>query len=464
MKRIIKHLLVLCTTLTLAGQLVLPAIAADTPIRIAFIDSGISVKHIDPDHVETGKNYVFPESDTSDRIGHGTAAAGLVLGAEDQGVVGVFPDAVAVPLVVVDTYPSGTVKNGGPAALCKAIYDAVDLFHCQIINISLSTPEDSDALQAAAVYAENKGVVVVTVVGNDGENGRTYYPAAYDTVISVGASDGDAVAAFSQNSPDLLTAGVGLRTATNKNSSAAAEVSGTSYSCAVISGICARILSAFPAMTPAETRQCLFGMATDILEPGFDLRSGWGIVDADCTIPCPYWDVPADTWSYPAVCRVTERGIMNGTGAGRFSPDGTMTRAMFAAVLYRMAGGQEVTGKNPFTDVDDDFWYTDAVIWAAGERIIEGYGNGVFGTGDPVTREQMVALFWRYQGMPAADNANLAAFTDSDQISIWAQDAFEWAVSVGVISGKSSGVLDPKGTATRAEVAQILMNFETKFD
>ena len=230
----------------------------------------------------------------------------------------------------------------------------------------------------------------------------------------------------------------------------------------IISGVCARILSVYPAMTPAETRQCLFGMATDILEPGFDLRSGWGIVDADCMIPYPYWDVTVGSWSYPAVCQVTENGIMNGTETGRFSPDGIMTRAMFAAVLHRIAGEPEVTGENPFTDVDDDAWYTDAVVWAAGEKIIEGCGNGVFGTDDPVTREQMVTLFWRYNGRPTAESADLSGLNDADQISNWAKDAFAWAVSVGVINGKGNGILDPKGTATRAEVAQIVMNYNMK--
>ncbi|MBO7514061.1 MAG: hypothetical protein J6T47_00335, partial [Lachnospiraceae bacterium] len=84
------------------------------PVRIAFIDSGISTKHIDSARVLQGANYIFPESDTQDRVGHGTATAGLVLGAEDLGVTGICPDALAIPLVVVDTFPSGAVKNGGP--------------------------------------------------------------------------------------------------------------------------------------------------------------------------------------------------------------------------------------------------------------------------------------------------------------------------------------------------------------
>ena len=105
MKQFIKRLFAFVLLFALAC----PAGAAEEPLRIAFIDSGISTRHIDPGHVAEGKNYVFPESDTQDRMGHGTATAGMVLGAADQGVAGMFPQAVAVPLVVVDVYPSGVV-------------------------------------------------------------------------------------------------------------------------------------------------------------------------------------------------------------------------------------------------------------------------------------------------------------------------------------------------------------------
>ena len=457
----IKHRLAFCAALLILAELIVPAAAADTPIRIAFIDSGISTKHIGPAHVELGKNYVFPDADTQDRIGHGTATASMVLGAADQGVAGVYPDALAVPLVVVDTYPSGTINNGGPPALCEAIYDAVDVFHCEIINISLATPMDSEALQAAVGYAESKGVLIVAVVGNDGEAGRTYYPAAYGSVISVGAADGNGAASFSQGGADILTDGVNLPAATNKNGAAPTFVSGTSYSCAIISGICAKLRSAYPSLSPAELRNGLYQMATDILKPGFDVRSGWGYLPAGTSIPYPYLDVSEDSWYDQGVLAATKQGIMTGTGAGRFTPYGTMTRAMFATVLYRMAGQPPVTGENPFTDVAVGTWYTDAVIWAADENILEGYGRGAFGTNDPVTREQMVTLFWRWSGKPDAQNADLSAFHDTDKISDWAKDAFAWAVSAGVISGKGNGLLDPKGTTTRAEVAQIIMRYET---
>ncbi len=108
-KKIAALLLALCLLLPVS----VTAAAQEEPVRIAFIDSGISTRHIDETHIAPGRNYVFPEKDTEDRIGHGTATAGMVLGSEDQGVVGVCPTAVAVPLTVIDVYPSGVKKNGG---------------------------------------------------------------------------------------------------------------------------------------------------------------------------------------------------------------------------------------------------------------------------------------------------------------------------------------------------------------
>lgn len=253
---------------------------ASAPVRIAFIDSGISTKHIDSSQVLQGVNYIFSGSDTEDRIGHGTATAGLVLGAEDLGVTGICPDALAIPLVVVDTFPSGAVKNGGPDALCKAIYDAVDRYGCRVVNISLCTTEDSAELRAAVDHAEANGAILIAAVGNDGEDGKTYYPAAYETVIAVGSADGGAVASFSQSGADILAEGVNLRTATNRNSATPTSVSGTSYSCALISGICARMIMEDPGLTPEAVRNTLFSRAKDLLEPGFDSRSGWGVISA----------------------------------------------------------------------------------------------------------------------------------------------------------------------------------------
>ena len=175
---------------------------------------------------------------------------------------------------------------------------------------------------------------------------------------------------------------------------------------------------------------------------------------------CVFKDVLPGNWYYEAVNDCYDKGYVNGTGGGKFTPGGTMDRAMFATVLHRMAGTPEALGENVFPDVEEGKWYTDAVVWAAGEGIIEGYSDGTFGTKDPVTREQIVALLWRLSEKPAGSEEVLAAFTDSERISDYARDAFAWAVEAGIISGKGHGILDPRGNATRAEAARIIMNYD----
>ncbi len=162
-----------------------------------------------------------------------------------------------------------------------------------------------------------------------------------------------------------------------------------------------------------------------------------------------YSDVPEDAWYADAVDYVTEEGWMEGIGNGLFDPDSTMTRAMFATVLYRMAGRPAVTGANPFSDVEEGKWYSDAVCWAAQEGILRGYGNGKFGIADAITREQAVTVLWRLAGMPAAQSVSTGA-------SAWAQDAMSWAADVDLLPDDSDRPQEP---ATRAELAHLLYAF-----
>ncbi len=178
----------------------------------------------------------------------------------------------------------------------------------------------------------------------------------------------------------------------------------------------------------------------------------------------PFVDVPEDAWFYEAVYYCYDHDLFKGIDAAHFDPTGTMTRAMFATVLYRMAGEPPVTGENPFTDVENGTWYTDPVIWAASEKIIEGYGDGLFGTNDPVTREQIAAILYRYaqskgQGFVGSWMFPLD-YPDAGEVSAWADEAMHWMVMNGVITGNPDGTLAPKATATRAEVATMLMRFE----
>ena len=176
----------------------------------------------------------------------------------------------------------------------------------------------------------------------------------------------------------------------------------------------------------------------------------------------PYSDVPETAWFYAAVKFVTENAIMNGTGDGKFSPNVTMSRAMLVTVLYRLEGKPDVNGDITFPDVNAGQWYSDAILWASENGIVDGYENGKFGLDDPVTREQAVAILYRYakaKGLDVSASADLSGYTDMDDISSWALDAMKWAVAVRIIEGRTSTTTAPQGTSTRAEVATIFMRF-----
>ena len=174
-------------------------------------------------------------------------------------------------------------------------------------------------------------------------------------------------------------------------------------------------------------------------------------------VDVPY---PKGKWFSEAVYHCVGAGYFKGTDDTHFTPDGTMTRAMFATVLYRMAGEPTAAGENPFTDVKVGRYYYNAVRWANQNGIIQGYGNGKFGPDDPVTREQMVTIFWRYSSKPKAAGSKLSQFSDAGKIGNYAKEAFAWALEKGIINGKGNGILDPKGTARRCEVAQIALNYD----
>lgn len=185
---------------------------------------------------------------------------------------------------------------------------------------------------------------------------------------------------------------------------------------------------------------------------------------------CPskaFTDLDADAWYHEGVDYALTNGLMNGVGGGRFEPDGQLTRAQLVTVLYRAAGEPD-TGKqvNPFTDVPDDTWYTKAVIWAANNGIVNGVAKNTFAPDDSITREQIAAMLYRYAGAEAAKEDKLSAFPDAAKVSNWAKEALNWAVAGGLINGvadaNGTANLEPQATATRAQIATILMRWLEK--
>ena len=170
-----------------------------------------------------------------------------------------------------------------------------------------------------------------------------------------------------------------------------------------------------------------------------------------------FTDVRSSDWFSDAVSYVQERGLMSGTSATRFSPNEPTTRAMLVTILYRAAGQPEFSTPVSFTDVADSAYYADAVAWASENGIVTGYSRTRFGSDDPVSREQIASILWRYAGSPEVGVAQ--EFADERQISSYAVDAVDWARQNGVISGRPGNRFDPRANATRAEVATILRNF-----
>ena len=169
-------------------------------------------------------------------------------------------------------------------------------------------------------------------------------------------------------------------------------------------------------------------------------------------------DVPAGSWAAEAAAFVSARQLFNGTSETAFSPNEPMTRAMAAVVLHNLENNPAHQATETFPDVPEGAWYAAAVAWANGEGIVTGYAGGTFGPGDRVTREQLAVMLWRCAGSPAPQGADLP-FADAGEAGPYAREALLWAVERGILNGKGNGVLDPKGLATRAQAARMVMKF-----
>ena len=174
-----------------------------------------------------------------------------------------------------------------------------------------------------------------------------------------------------------------------------------------------------------------------------------------------YTDIPTD-WAKEGICFVIENGLMVGTTSTTFAPKDTLTRAMLVTVLYRMAGSPAVDAPSGFTDVADGQWYSDAIAWAAANGIVNGVGGNKFAPSEPVTREQLAAIFFRYAKAEAPEADVLSGYPDAESVSTYARDAMAWAVSTGLVTGSKEAdgtYLVPQGLAAREQAAAILMRY-----
>ena len=178
--------------------------------------------------------------------------------------------------------------------------------------------------------------------------------------------------------------------------------------------------------------------------------------------PLPFHDVTEGDWFYDAVRYAYETGLMDGVGDNLFAPNSQTTRAQLVTILYRLAGEPEPGGDSGFSDVAAGTWYTDAVVWAAENGIVNGTTDATFAPGEDITREQLVTVLYRYaesKGYDVSASADLSGYPDADQIQSYAAESVAWAVAEGLIQGFEDNTLRPAGNATRAQIATILMRF-----
>lgn len=184
--------------------------------------------------------------------------------------------------------------------------------------------------------------------------------------------------------------------------------------------------------------------------------------DDEETTELNFTDVKESDWFYKGVAYVVDKGVMSGVSENQFDPSGKLTRAMLVQMLYNMESRPACDAENAFIDVPVGQWYTDAVIWANDEKIVSGMGDGLFAPNMEITREQMVVMLYnyaKYKGYDVTASADLSKFADNASVSTWAQPAMQWAVAEGYISGMGDNQLAPQGTATRAEIASVIMRF-----
>lgn len=267
-------------------------------VRVGVIDSGIS-SHPDIGNLVKGYNYIedsYNPENTTDNIGHGTSVAGLIAGAGEGGYIGTAPEAEIVPLKCTDSKDNIRIST-----ICRAIYGGIDDFDCDVLNMSLGSRQESNALKEAMEYAAEKNVIVISAAGNYGDTGAVY-PAAYDTVIGVGAvsQSGNMYEKSNHNKGVYLTA-PGVNVKSTANYGGYTEKTGTSFSTPLVTGAAAVLLSIDPTLTNAELMNILSQTAVDYGAEGYDEYYGYGLLNiADAANECLKRAPSADACSFIA--------------------------------------------------------------------------------------------------------------------------------------------------------------------
>ena len=451
-------------------------------VRLAIIDSGITLDHedLDPRRVAPGFNFLDNNTDVRDNLGHGTRVAGIVVATRDngRGMTGLLSEVTIVPLKVMDP------GRGLTSHAVQAIKAAANTFDVDVINMSFGIPGGgvSQALNEAVDYALARGLILVAAAGNYGdrpaEANLMIYPAAHPGVVSVAAIGRNGrVVNFSQRNRGLTVAAPGsdLVTIDHRNRTAYhMNVCGTSYASPHVAAMAVVARSLNPDITSAQFMDLLRQSAVNPGPGNFNDVYGYGVVNINRFLNSFVWfnDIDSVRWARESILYMAERNLLNGVGDGAFAPNQPTSRAMFVTVLgriYREAGGHIPVRNDNFVDTRNDSWYSRYVAWAAEQGIVYGFRHGnqyQFRPSDPVTREQAATFLARFavhvnqnsQGHPSG----LDNFLDGNAVAGWATEAMAWVVEEGIITGINTPdgtALQPQENSTRAQVAVIMQRF-----
>lgn len=450
-------------------------------IRVAVIDSGVNSMHEDFEgaNFQKGSNMLDGSHDVTDEHGHGTFVSGLLAAVKDNqiGIAGLCDEVEIIPIKCFgsgDETPFSYIISG--------IYEAVDVYNCDIINISSGANKNLTSLRQAVDYAVSKGVIIISAVGNDGTT-ELNYPAAYPNVVGVGAVDMNGkVASFSQKNSSVFVTAPGMRlcgiwhsgdSSYNKNGN------GTSFSAPIVAAAAVFLKQYNRTADIKDFQNILISSVKDAGVVGYDTSYGYGILNfgsfattmeeySFSSISETFPDV-AGHWAESSIEFCVNQGYFKGVTPTSFAPETIMTRGMFVTVLSRVSG-EPISGYlNTFTDVPNGSYYAQPCAWGAATKIVDGTGGGTFTPEGKVTREQIAVFLYRYAliyGLcgEVSGTTALNRFTDGGAVSGYARQAVAWAVENGFITGRTNTTIVPGDGAKRAEITAILQRFSSTYD
>lgn len=444
-------------------------------VVVAVVDTGISSKSkLLSGRKVTGFNFTSSKSnDYYDYYNHGTVIAGIIA----EGT----PSSVEImALRVFD-------KNGHTSDLImNTALQYAGAHNADVVNMSLGSARPNN--ESYAEYSEsiqslyNKGVVTVCAAGNS--SGNIEYPASMPETIAVShISKNEKIHSSACHGPEMDFSAPGVEVLCYDHNGRKSEVDGSSAASPHVAAAAAVVKMVHPNFSSDQVKSELKKYAHDLGANGKDNYYGYGSIKIKSYLAdnakYKLKDIPSNAWYKDAVNYVYDHGIMAGTGKGLFAPNGTMSRAMVAQVLYNLVGkpivsneqdfADEETGTwcynsvQQFSDVKPGSWYYDAVQWAGSREIVAGTGNGCFSSDQDITREEFATILYQYEGSPEV-SGNLD-FADTEDVDEWAIDAMTWATQSGIISGavnEDNILLLPRKSATRAQAASIFMNYKNQ--